>query len=500
MKAFAATRPGALCLYIASCLTLAVLAGCINGGGIKPEAAFVDPATVDPGSAIRAAAGDANWPTSEWWRAWQDPQLDMLMKQAVSGSPTLAIVRSRVTAAIWEARALHADQLPNVDGSGELARTRFPRYATPSPPGGTTVWDNSASVSLTFDLDIWGKNRAIEKGALNDVEASVADAQFAKVELQTAVARTYTDLALQQALLAIYLSINQEELRNMDIATRRRAAGISGEIDASQARAQYEAGQTDIVRTRNEIAVARLQLAYLVGEGPGFGDRLKAPSLPRDVATAVPSALPAELIGHRADVVAQRWRAAEAAEKVNAAHADFYPDIDLVASASLASVTPFGGFFNFLSSDAAGHSVGIAASLPIFDAGRRRGHYGVATAEYDDAVLKYNDTVLAAMQGVARDVTSLQSLDTQQQSAEAAWQASRRAYELADSGYRGGITEYLQVLVAQKVMLQQEHDLALIHAQRVDAWILLMKDLGGGAEINALPAEVKAGEDDAGRN
>jgi NodT family efflux transporter outer membrane factor (OMF) lipoprotein len=494
MKAFAGPRLGALGLCIASCLTLTVLAGCINGGGIKPEASFVEPATLDAGNAIRAAASDANWPTSEWWLAWKDPQLDMLMRQAVSGSPTLAIVRSRVTAAIWEARALHADELPNVEGGGELARTRFPRYATPSPPGGTTVWNNSASVSLTYDLDFWGKNRAIEQGALNDVQAKVADAQFAKVELQVAVARTYTDLALQQALLEIYLSINQEELRNMDIATRRRAAGISGEIDASQARAQYEAGQTDIVRTRNEIAVARLQLAYLVGKGPGFGDQLKAPSLPRDVATALPSALPADLIGHRADVVAQRWRAAAAAETVKAAHADFYPNIDLIATASLASVTPFGGFFNFLRSDAAGHSVGIAGSLPIFDAGRRRGHYGVATAEYDDAVLKYNDTVLQAMQGVAQDVTSLQSLDIQQKSADAAWQASRRAYELADSGYRGGITEYLQVLVAQKVMLQQEHDLAVIHAQRVDAWILLMKDLGGGAEINAMPAEVKAGE------
>jgi NodT family efflux transporter outer membrane factor (OMF) lipoprotein len=500
MKTFAGPRLGALGLCIVSCLALTVLAGCIDGGGIKPEAAFVEPATVDPGNAIRAAVSDANWPTSEWWQAWRDPQLDMLMRQAVSGSPTLAIVRSRVTAAIWEARALRADELPNVDGSGELARTRFPRYATPSPPGGTTVWSNSASVSLTFDLDIWGKNRAIEEGALNDVQASVADAQFAKVELQVAVARTYTDLALQQALLEIYLSINQEEQRNMEIATRRRAAGISGEIDASQARAQYEAGQTDILRARNEIAVARLQLAYLVGEGPGFGDRLKAPSLPRDLATALPSALPAELIGHRADVVAQRWRAAGAAKQVDAAHADFYPNIDLVASASLASVTPFGGFLNFLRSDAAGHSVGIAGSLPIFDAGRRRGHYGVATAEYDDAVLKYNDTVLSAMQGVARDVTSLQSLDTQQRSAEAAWQSSRRAYELADSGYRGGITEYLQVLVAQKVMLQQERDLAQIHAQRVDAWILLMKDLGGGAEINAMPVEVKAGENDAGRN
>src|SRR6202034_1071963 len=119
------------------------------------------------------------------------------------------------------------------------------------------------------------------------------------------------------------------------------------------------------------------------------------------------------------------------AEKVDAAHADFYPNINLVASASLASLVPFGGFFNFINSDAVGHSVGFAGSLPIFDAGARRGHYGVAMAEYDDAVL-------SAMKSVAQQVTLLQSIEMQQRSAEAAVQASKRSYDLATRGYRGG--------------------------------------------------------------
>lgn len=488
---------GAVALAAVSCVTVALLTGCISGKGIKPEASFIDPARIDPGSALRAAAGDAKWPTSEWWQGWHDPQLDMLMAHAASGSPTLAIVRSRVTAAIWQARALHAAELPQVEGDADLERTRFPRYATPSPPGGTTVWNNSASVQLSFDLDLWGKNRSIAEGALNEVQASVADSQFAKVELQTAVARTYTELALQYILLDVYQSINEEERRNVDITTMRRKAGISGDIDASQARSQYQAGQTDILRARYGIAAARLQIAYLVGEGPGFGDALTRPSLPQDTGVALPTYVPAEIIGHRADVVAQRWRTAEAAKKVDAAHADFYPNINLVASASLASLTPFGGFFNFINSDAVGHSVGFAGSLPIFDAGSRRGRFGVANAEYDDAVLKYNDTVLSAMKNVAQDVTLLQSIEPQQRSAEAALQSAKRSYDLATLGYKGGITEYLDVLVAQKVMLQQEQELALIRAQRADGWVLLMKDLGGGADVNAKAPDLTTGEQDA---
>lgn len=480
-------------------LASAMLCGCINGAGIKPEASFIDPATLAPGKTLRAAASDANWPTSEWWEPWHDPQLDMLMARATAGSPSLAIVRSRVTAAIWQARAIRADELPDVEGTAGLARTRFPRFATPSPPGGTTVWNNSAALTLSYDLDLWGKNRATEEGALDNVQAAVADAQFAKVELQVSVARTYSELALQYMLLDIYQSINDEERRNAEIAKARRAAGIRGDIDVSQARTQYEAGMTDILRTRSNIAIAQLQLANLVGADPGFGDTLKRPALPPDVGVPLPTALPAEIIGHRADVVAQRWRAAAAAKKVEAVHADFYPNINLVASASLQSLTPFGGFFNFLNSDAVGHSVGLAGSLPIFDAQRRRGNFGVATAEYDDAVLRYNETVLSAMQAVAQQATLLQSLEAQQQTAEVALESARRSYDLANRGFRGGITEYLDVLIAQKVMLQQERDLAVTRAERVDAWVLLMKDLGGGAEVNAVSENVSARGDPAGR-
>jgi NodT family efflux transporter outer membrane factor (OMF) lipoprotein len=465
------------------------LSGCIGGGGIKPEAAVIDPASVDASAAMRAATNDAHWPTSEWWQKWHDPQLDRLITRAVADSPDLAIVQSRVTAAIWQAKALYANELPILDSSAQLQRERFAQNEYPIPPGGSSAWNNSAALDLSYDLDLWGKQRAIEQGALKNVHAALADAQFSKIELQTAVARTYNQLALQYALLDVYQSINDDEKHNVDIATKRRKAGIGTDIDLSQAKTQYQAGITDVIRTQNEIALERLQIAYLVGEGPGFGDSLSRPLPPGDVA---------EIIGHRPDVVAQRWRASAAAEEVHAAHADFYPNINLVANASLASLVPFGGFFNFLNTDnSLSHGVGFAASLPIFDAERRRGHYGVATAEYDDAVLKYNDTVLAAMQSVAQQVTTMRSLKDQQTSVEGALAASKRSYDLADQGYRGGITEYLDVLVAQKVMLQQEISLAQIQARRVDEWTLLIKDLGGGSDVMAMPSDVKAGGDDA---
>ncbi|GAB2890861.1 efflux transporter outer membrane subunit [Paraburkholderia jirisanensis] len=480
------------CVALTACIVS--LSGCINGGGIRPEASFIDAAKLDSGEQMRQAAGTAGWPTSRWWERWNDPQLDQLMERAVAGSPSLAVVQSRLTAAIWHARALYANEMPEVDGGAGFARTRFPRYASPSPPGGTTVWRNSAAIDLYYDLDLWGKNRATAAGALDVVQASVADTQFATIELRASVARIYNQLAAQYALLDVYQTISDDEKHNVEIATKRRGAGIASSIELSQASAQYTGGLADLIRTRNEIALARLQLAYLVGEGPGFGDSLTRPKPPGQMNAELPTSLPAELIGHRPDVVAKRWRAEAAAKAIDAARADFYPNIDLLATASLASTAQFGGFLNFINSDAVGHSVGVAISLPIFDAGRRRGNYGVATANYDEAVLTYNDAVLSAMQSVAQQVTSLQSLATQQVAVQDAVTASRQSYELSQRAYVGGITEYLDVLIAQKVMLQQERDLVLVQARRVDEWTLLMKDLGGGLAVVETPDVMHGGD------
>lgn len=133
---------------------------------------------------------------------------------------------------------------------------------------------------------------------------------------------------------------------------------------------------------------------------------------------ALPASLPVELIGHRADVVANRWRVLEADKGIAAAHADFYPDINLLATASLGSAATFGGFFNFINSDGVGHGVGAAISLPILDGGRRRGNYGVAVTSRDAAVDQYNESVVNAMRAVAQQVVSLRSLDQQQASVE----------------------------------------------------------------------------------
>ncbi|NOV23959.1 efflux transporter outer membrane subunit [Cupriavidus necator] len=455
------------------------LAGCAQTGGIAPASTPLDASTVDPGAALRATQHDAGWPRQAWWKHMGDPTLDALVVQSVAGNPDMRIALARSQLAESLARAAGAATEPNVSAGGALGRTRFPRLATPQPLGGHTTWNNHISIDLSYDLDLWGRNRAILQGALDSIQASAAEARAVQVNLETSVVRAYVDLALQYALL----DVNQANLvrqRNIyDIVHKRASHGLASELESSQAQTPIPALQALVQQSERQIALSKHQIAILSGQGPGGGDQLRRPRLLLEMPVAVPASLPAELVGHRPDVVAQRWRVQAAAQSIKAAKADFYPNINLVASIGLASAA-FGNFFTFVSRDAVGHNVGAALSLPLFDGGRRRGNYGVATASYDLAVEAYNKTVLAAFQSVADEVISLQSLGNQQANIEAALNSAQRAYDLASKGYRGGFTDYLSVLATENELRRQQQALALVRAARLDAWARLMQALGGG--------------------
>jgi hypothetical protein len=114
-----------------------LLSACISSGGIHTRESMIDPASLDPGAAIRAAESDAKWPDSDWWRQWNDPQLNTLVQDATAGNPGLRAVQARIDTARFQAQIAGADELPQLDAGGTFERSRFARYDTPAPPGGT---------------------------------------------------------------------------------------------------------------------------------------------------------------------------------------------------------------------------------------------------------------------------------------------------------------------------------------------------------------------------
>jgi NodT family efflux transporter outer membrane factor (OMF) lipoprotein len=456
------------------------IAGCASTGGIAPQARGIDPSTLDAGAAIRAADADAQWPAADWWTAYNDPQLNAWIAAAQAGNPTLAIAQARVRQAQSMAGVARAAQAPQVNGSLSIERQHWPDnvYYGPGPLADANTWDNTGAIALSYHLDLWGKDRNATERALDAAHATAADERAAQLELEANVVRAYIGMSMNYALLDIAKATLQQQQQIVDLANRRLKGGLGTQLELSQAETPIPEYERQIDALDEAIALGRNQLAALAGKGPGAGDSITRPALSLAAPAGLPSTLPADLLGHRPDIVAARWTVAAQARGIDVAKANFYPDINLLAS--IGGYAAAGPLFQFLRSANGSWTGGPALSLPIFDGGRLRSELGASDAGYDAAVEQYNQTLVSALKDVADQVVRLRSLQTQEDDAERSVAAARKNYDLAKEGYKRGLTDYLNVLIAQNQLLRAQEGVARIQAQRLGAHASLMTALGGG--------------------
>jgi len=194
------------------------------------------------------------------------------------------------------------------------------------------------------------------------------------------------------------------------------------------------------------------------------------------VAPVLPSRLPSELLGRRPDLIAQRMRVTAAADAIKVRQADFYPNVDLLAFAGFQRLGP--GALIFAGDREPG--AGLALSLPLFDAGRRRAALAGADAAFDASVEQYNQALADALREVADVVSSLKSVAAQRAEQTEALGIAQEAYNLAVLRYREGIGNYLQVLSTEDQLLTQQRLDADLLARSLDLAVSLSQALGGG--------------------
>jgi NodT family efflux transporter outer membrane factor (OMF) lipoprotein len=470
---------------VAACAVLTIsliIAGCASTGGVTPQASGIAPSSLDAGAAIRAANAEAQWPAADWWRAYNDPQLNAWIETAQASNPTLAVAQARVREAQSLVGVAHAALLPQVNGNLSIERQHWPDnlYYGPGPLANANTWDNTGTIGLSYHLDLWGKDKNAAERALDAAHASAADARAAQLELEGNVVRTYIEMSMNYALLDIAQATLAQQQQIVDLANRRLKGGIGTQLEVSQAQTPVPEYERQIDEIQEKIALGRNQLAALAGKGPGAGDSIQRPTLSLAAPTGLPSALPADLIGHRPDVVAARWTVAAQARGIDVAKASFYPDINLLAS--IGGYAAMGPLFQFLKNPSHSWSAGPALSLPILDGGRLRSELGAASAGYDEAVERYNQSIVGALKDISDQVIRIRSLATQADAADRSVAAARRNYELSREGYRRGLTDYLNVLVAQNQLLRAQEGVAKVQAERLGAHASLVTALGGGLD------------------
>lgn len=462
---------------------LAILAGCADMGNIKPQATQLKPTELNPGRAIAAASENIAWPDERWWEALHDEQLNQLVNAALSDNPNLRATLARVRQAEALAGVAKAATLPRVDASASADRELYSAHSTiPAPLAGNYAWKNTATLSGSYDLDLWGRNRDALAAALDDVHMAAAESQMARLTLETSIVRSYIQLSLEYALQDSVADNLAQRQRILEITRRRKAAGLASDIDVTSIETTLPAGRREHEQYGEAIALLRNQLAALIGKGPGDGDTIARPTLTlkEGHGAAVPSTLPAELVGRRPDIVAQRWRVEAAGARIDGAKKDFYPNINLAAFVGMQSL----GFGHFLDAGSRMRGITPAISLPVFEGGRLRSQLGNQTAVYDGAVEQYNATVIQAMSDVANAVVKIESVKEQDKLAQRALESARRQQHLSEQAYRAGLTDTLNVINAQLTLLNEQQQMAQVASKQLDNYALLMSALGGGIKLD----------------
>lgn len=469
-----------------SALALA-LAACASSRGLAPEGRLLDAADVHSEKTLSGVAlSPAGWPSSEWWRALGDPQLDALVAEGLQGSPSLASAEARLRQAQAQAGARDAERKPSLSVSGGYTGLQLPESMVGSELGGSYAGSGQVVFDFSYGFDLWGGKRAAWEAAVDQAHAAQVDAQAARLELSAGIAEAYAQFGQAWQMLDVANSELERSQKALELTRQRRSAGIDSDLQLRQAEARVPAAQQQVQAAQQQIDEARNALAALVGKGPDRGLSIERPRL-SPLALQLPSVLPADLLGRRPDVVAARWRVEAAAQGISSAKAQFRPSVDLSGLVGLAAT----GFSDLFAGDAALGFGGPAISLPVFDAGARRNRLDARNADYDLAVASYNQGVVDALHEVTDAVQAIRSLDAQERSLAEAHEAASAALQLAQARYEAGVGTQLDVLSAQRPLLQIEQQQAALRAQRYQATVQLDRALGGGLDLDA-PASASA--------
>lgn len=471
-----------------SLLAALALAGCHIPAKVQHPALRDDV----PLAGLPTKAG-AEWPAAEWWRVYNDPQLDQVMALVMKQSPDLEQARTRVKTAEQSVRVAAAQAGLTIDANGQLTRQRMSDHGLIPPSLLGFNWYNQAdlSVQLEYDFDWWGKKRNSIESAVDQAHAAEAERSAAMLTIQNAVADAYFGLLADENRLALTQQAVGVQQRLLHIAELRVRQGVDLPDTVQQARAQLASTQQMQATLEGSIQLRKVVLAALVNVSPAQLPPLEPRALP-DLEGAIPDNAHLDLIARRPDIAASRWRVEAALKQTDVARAQYFPDFSIKAMAGLSSTDQgapsFGGLTTGSKGDlgnlfTAGSRVfGItpAVHLPIFEGGRLKANYGASRAQLDAAIADYNVTVTDAARDVATQAVTAQQIAARREKQNAQIKANESLLANAQARTARGTQDARQSLSAEAQLLQQRDQAVTLQAQAISTDLALIKALGGG--------------------
>ncbi len=435
-----------------------------------------------PASPVPATAGDggADDPLvlPGWEALFQDPQLQQLIRTALSNNRDLRLALLDVAEARAQYRIEGSALYPELSVDGDGTRQRLP--ADLSQTGDSNI-QTQYSVGLgvaAYEVDLFGRLRSLKQSALQQYLATEEARRSAHITLVSEVANAYLTLQADRRNLRISRETVDAQQESVDLVNGRFELGLSSELEVRQAEVALETARASQARFQRLVAQDRNALAVLVGAPlPPLPDS-PADELDRELAALpeIPAGVPSAVLRQRPDIQQAEYNLKAANANIGAARAAFFPRITLTGSAGTAS-SELSGLFD---SGSESWSFSPSISLPIFSGGRNRANLDVAEVRRDQNVARYEQTIQTAFQEVSDALQARGSFTEQEQAQNALVTATRRSLTLAEARYEQGADDYLAVLDARRELLNAEQELVSVRLQKLANRITLYRALGGG--------------------
>lgn len=453
--------------FAVSLLLLPLLAGCIETP--RPEPALDVPLAYSNARQDRGAG-----PVQPgWWRTFGSPELAGFVDASQTGNFDIAAAVARIGEADAQAKIAGSTLFPQLEGGASLSRARTGLGSEGGAGQGSNRFNPTFLAS--YEIDFWGKNRALLASADALAQATRFDRDTVALTAAAATASTYVRILTARERLRIARQNLDAAQRVLTIIRERLEVGTATALDLAQQESVVAQIRANIPAFEQAAAQDSATLAVLMGRAPErvrvAGASLNALRMP-----AIASGLPSHLLERRPDIMAAEARLEAAHLNVNAAKAAFFPTISLTAQGGFASAA-LSSLFN---PGAGFYAVSAGLTQPIFQGFLLQGQYELQQSRQDELLQLYRGAVINGFADVERALIALRQLGLQEALQRESLASSRRAYDIAVQRLREGTVDLVTVLQTQTTLFQAEDVLTQVRANRYLAAIALYQALGGG--------------------
>jgi NodT family efflux transporter outer membrane factor (OMF) lipoprotein len=448
-------------------------------------------ATAAPGTAPTAPAPDM----AAWWRALNDEELDSLVDRAVKSNPDVEIALDRLQQARTYEAVVVGYALPDVDASAAAGRGTGSDLTKGRADNALRSADNGAGLQhintiagfdSVWELDLFGKYRRAFEAARADTQAARAARYGVLTSVVADVVRAYVDLRGLQVRAGILHKASDVLRESLRIVSIRYERGITNELDVQLATRELATLEAEIAPVEAEVNAAQYTLAVLVGEYPeSMIKELSRPDLVPSMPAPAAPGVPLDLLKRRPDIMQAERELAASTARIGVATADLFPQVALVGS--IGSQGQGWGTTPSVSKHI--WSFGPGAVWPLLDFGAIDAQVDIAHLEARASLVNYRKTILNAVQQVDTSLDAYQAQQARLENLSTAMIAGQRAVDLATSRYNRGLTDFLNVVDAERQFYDLQEQYAEAQVTQGEQFVQLYKSLGGGWQnYQAVPA------------